>query len=64
MRITTNDILLFSAYTVVSVPGLVIMRWWLPQARIAWDSNHDLMVPLFMVCLGAFLYIVSFLTGY
>jgi multidrug transporter EmrE-like cation transporter len=61
MRMPATDFVLFLGYTIASVAGLLIMKSRLPQATAAWQNAQIFTSPTLLVCLGAFLYIASFL---
>jgi multidrug transporter EmrE-like cation transporter len=61
IRVPLTDVLLFFAYTIASVAGLLIMKSRLPQAMAAWENALILTSPVMIVALGAILYITSFL---
>ena len=55
------DILLYTAYTVTSVCGLVLVKWYLPGAIQAFQDGGLLRREIAVTGLGAALYITSFL---
>jgi multidrug transporter EmrE-like cation transporter len=55
------DILLYVAYTVTSVCGLVLVKWYLPGAIQAFQDGGLLRREIAVTGLGAALYITSFL---
>ena len=61
MRVPAADLLLFIGYTLASVAGLLIMKSQLAQASLAWHHAEIFTTPVLLVCLGAALYITSFL---
>jgi drug/metabolite transporter (DMT)-like permease len=55
------DVILFCAYTVASVAGLVIIKTWLAPAQVSWQTASFLGTPALIVAIGSVLYIASFL---
>ena len=61
-RVPATMVALFAGYTVLSVTGLLLMRRWLPIARIAIADGEYVSRTTVMAALGAAAYIGSFLT--
>lgn len=55
------DVVLFSAYTVTSVVSLMLIKYWLPSMKLAWEQGEPFANPGFFVLLGLTLYVVSFI---
>ena len=54
------DIALFSAYTVSSVLGLLLLKHALPLVRVDWQNGISIGAPILLLAFGACLYIASF----
>ncbi|ALN93111.1 DMT family transporter [Lysobacter gummosus] len=55
--------LLFLIYTVLSVGGMVLVKYALPSFKAAWDQQHQIFnIHALWVGTGATMYVVSFLT--
>lgn len=61
MRVPSEDVLLFMAYTVASVMSLLVIKMWLPIAKSNWGEGLVLGLPAILVIGGAALYVISFL---
>jgi multidrug transporter EmrE-like cation transporter len=55
-----TDIALFSAYTIASVIGLLLLKHSLPLVRMDWHAGLAVSPSLLLLALGAGLYISSF----
>jgi multidrug transporter EmrE-like cation transporter len=55
-----TDIALFAVYTVSSVLGLLLLKHAMPLVRIDWQAGTLLSMPVFLLAVGACLYIASF----
>jgi multidrug transporter EmrE-like cation transporter len=55
-----TDILLFAAYTVTSVIGLLLLKHALPLVRVDWPATLSVSSPILLLAAGACLYISSF----
>ena len=60
-RVPAIMVPLFGAYTVISVAGLLLLRRWLPTARVAIADGEFFSRTTGMAALGAAAYITSFL---
>jgi multidrug transporter EmrE-like cation transporter len=54
--------ILFAAYTLLSVGGMVVAKRALPALKIAMSQGHDWLAPATLVALGGGMYVCSFLT--
>ncbi|SEP05572.1 EamA-like transporter family [Luteibacter sp. UNC138MFCol5.1] len=54
--------LLFAAYTLLSVGGMVVAKRALPALKVAFAQGHDWFHPAVLVALGGAMYVCSFLT--
>jgi multidrug transporter EmrE-like cation transporter len=61
LRGSTFDVILFGAYTLASVTGLLLMKAWLPQARFDWIESGIVGWPAVLALTGTAFYGVSFL---
>jgi len=61
MRLSAVDIVLFGAYTMASVVGLLLIKSWMPLARASLAEGVVYGLPIVLVVFGAALYVVSFL---
>jgi multidrug transporter EmrE-like cation transporter len=57
-----TDLLLFSVYAIGSVTSMLLIKHWLPLAQAGFRAASFVTIPGLLVCCGAFLYVVSFLT--
>jgi len=55
-----TDILLFAAYTLTSVVGLLLLKHALPLVRVDWPAALSVSSPMLLLAAGACLYISSF----
>ena len=49
-------------YASFSVAGMTIVKAWYPGFQLAWNAGAGYIRPGLMLCLGAALYVTSFLT--
>lgn len=61
LRALSSNVSLFAIYTAASVIGLLLIRGWLPSARVEWINGGGVGWPALIACVGAGLYVVSFL---
>ena len=52
--------LLYAGYAVTTSAGLLLVKYWLPAARLAWRNGDIWSRPMLSVGTGALLYILSF----
>ena len=53
-------VLLYAGYAVTTSAGLLLVKYWLPAARLAWREGDAWSRPMLSVGAGALLYVLSF----